>query len=212
MRKVITYSRVSLEKQNVDRQLNDLLELCEEKNWEVDSQFYEKISGYTKQEERKLLYDIIEYCENNSIECVVVSEVSRISRDLVVLHDFLSKMKRRKIDVYIKQFNRSMLNEDGSPNLMSELLIGLVGSIGKLEREITLERMNSGRKEYIRKGGKVGRPKIKKTDDEILLKHNDIKKLLCQGISIRNTSKISGKSIYTIQKVKNILKDKKLVL
>jgi len=212
MRKVITYARVSTDKQNNNRQVKDLWDICERNNWINIKDFEEKISGYSKKEEREMLWSLLDYAINNDVECIVVSEVSRISREMEVLHSFLNHCKRNKISVYIQQLNMETLNIDKTPNPMCDLLISIIGSIGKMEKEITLERMASGRKEYIRKGGRVGRPKGITPNKELLVKHMDIKRLLLQGQSIRNTSKILGKSIYTIQKIKNILKEEKLVL
>lgn len=212
MRKVITYARVSTDKQNNDRQRNDLWEICARNKWISIKDFEEKISGFSKMDERKLLWSIIDYARENDVECIVVQEVSRISREMELLHSFLNICKRNKISVYIQQLNMETLNPlDKTPNPMCDLLISIIGSIGRMEKEITLERMASGRREYIRKGGKVGRPKGKNSEDDMLLKHSDVKRLLVQGMSIRNASKVSGKSIYTIQKIKNILKKRELV-
>lgn len=99
---------------------------------------------------------------------------------------------------------------DKTPNPMCDLLISIIGSIGRMEKEITLERMASGRRQYIKNGGRVGRPKGKNSEDDLLLKHSDVKRLLVQGMSIRNCSKVSGNSIYTIQKIKTFLKRENL--
>ena len=61
-----------------------------------------------------------------------------------------------------------------------------------------------GREKYIRDGGKLGKPKGSgiKTKDQMAVEYRSVIKNLKAGQSIRNTSKITGVSPATVQKVK----------
>lgn len=59
------------------------------------------------------------------------------------------------------------------------------------------------------RGVKLGRPKGKMPKKVFLEKHSDIKKLLDEGVSIRKTAKLVGKSPHTVQKVKKLIRKKR---
>ena len=68
-------------------------------------------------------------------------------------------------------------------------------------------RLQSGREKYIRDGGKLGKPKgagIKTKAQLASEYYRSVIKNLKAGQSIRNTSKITGVSPATVQKVKRL--------
>lgn len=78
-----------------------------------------------------------------------------------------------------------------------------------MERLTIRERMNSGRAQYIDKcrkeGIKMGRPSSYKKDlDSYRLQHQKEIGLLKKGISLRNISSLTGTSVNTIRKVKEL--------
>jgi DNA invertase Pin-like site-specific DNA recombinase len=75
--------------------------------------------------------------------------------------------------------------------------------MSSIERSNIQFRLNSGRQNYIDKGGKLGR-KIgsEKSLEQLKEEYKDVLALLKRGYSIRNTAKLSGRSISTIQRVK----------
>jgi DNA invertase Pin-like site-specific DNA recombinase len=75
--------------------------------------------------------------------------------------------------------------------------------MARAERETLSERIKSGLEEAKRKGRKLGRrPGAAHTKKEFLAKHSDIVRRLKEGHSVRNTAKITGKGISTVQRVK----------
>jgi DNA invertase Pin-like site-specific DNA recombinase len=69
--------------------------------------------------------------------------------------------------------------------------------------ETLRERINSGLAEARRKGVVLGRPKgTTLAADTFVLKHKDIVRQLKAGNSVRNTAKIIGKGVSTVQRVK----------
>lgn len=81
--------------------------------------------------------------------------------------------------------------------------------IASMERLTIRERMNSGRAQYIEKcrkeGVKMGRPSSYKKDIESYrLQYQKEIGLLKKGISLRNIAALSGTSVNTIRKVKEL--------
>lgn len=82
-------------------------------------------------------------------------------------------------------------------------MLALLAEIARSEVETLRERINSGLAEARRKGVILGRPEGTKIEPEAFLrKHKDILKQLKSGQSVRNTAKITGKGISTVQRVK----------
>ena len=72
-----------------------------------------------------------------------------------------------------------------------------------MERESIKFRLNSGREQYIAKGGKLGRKEG--SFKSKLVKQNqykDVLKMLRQNMSVRNTAKLCDVSISTVQRLK----------
>ena len=67
--------------------------------------------------------------------------------------------------------------------------------------------MQSGRKRYIEKGGKLGRKVGSvKTEEQMKAEYWEVISLLRKGYSVRDVAKLSGKSVSTVQRVKRLLK------
>jgi len=76
------------------------------------------------------------------------------------------------------------------------------------ERDLTHSQFQSGYRNYINNGGKVGsRIGEVESREEFLKKHKEVVKLLKRGLSLRQISNLTdGTSTTTIMKVKGILK------
>jgi DNA invertase Pin-like site-specific DNA recombinase len=91
---------------------------------------------------------------------------------------------------------------------MTKTMLTIGATFAEMELQTTMQRMNSGRKKYIKEGGKLGRKTgSKESNREFLAKHKDVVKQLNQGQSIRNTMKLTEKSSNTVQKVKKLIRD-----
>ena len=85
-------------------------------------------------------------------------------------------------------------------------MIATLSTCAQLERENIKFRLNSGRAQYIAKGGKLGR-KVgsTKTIEQKKEEYKDVIILLRKGYSIRNIAKLNNVSVSTIQRIKKEL-------
>ena len=95
------------------------------------------------------------------------------------------------------------LDAEGKPTMFAPIMIATLSTCAQLERENIKFRLNSGRKLYIERGGKLGRKVGSvKTTDQKREEHKDIISYLKRGYSVRNTAKLTSKGISTVQRIK----------
>jgi|TARA_B100000767_G_scaffold182534_1_gene170426 DNA invertase Pin-like site-specific DNA recombinase len=207
--KVVILNRVSTDKQNFNRQSEELNTYCKEKGWEVVEEFSEVISGYTSNQLRVGLMEMMMFLqENKEVSKVVCWEVSRVSRKLLECQKIVEELTKLGVSLHIKTFGIDTLKEDKSVDVMGKLFLDILTSFGDMERTMIKERMNSGRNKFIKDGGVLGRKKgSKETNDEFLKKNDKVVRCLMKGMSVRECIKVTDKSLGTIQKVRNMIKE-----
>lgn len=202
MRTVI-FARVSTNIQEYDRQVNELTALANNNSWSVEAVFAEKISGAKANAERNELLSMVAYVEANSIDKVLVTELSRLGRDTLQVLEVIESLNSKGISLYIQNYNIETLMADGSENPMSQFLITILAEVARMERKTIRERVASGYKNYRENGGKVGRKQgYRKSEEAMREEYSEVFKLLKKGISLRNISKITNVSVNTIRKCK----------
>ena len=206
MKKVVIFARVSTNIQDYERQVNELTNLAQQKNWSVAATFCEKISGAKKNTERRELSKMIEFAHTNNINMVAVTELSRLGRDTLQVLEVIEQFNSLGISLYIQNYHIETLLENGEINPMSQFLITILAEIARMERKTIRERVESGYKNYRANGGKVGRKQgYRKSDNDMKEQYAEEIRLLRKGISLRNISKITGTSINTIRKCQSFV-------
>ena len=98
-----------------------------------------------------------------------------------------------------------LLDDEGSPSLFAPIMIATLSTCAQLERANISFRLQSGRKRYIEKGGKLGRKVGSvKTEEQVKAEYREVISLLRKGYSIRDMAKLSGKGVSTVQRVKRL--------
>ena len=206
MENAVIYARVSTQGQDYDRQVDELRAYAQRNGYQIVAEFTEKISGAKKVDERNAMSEMLDYVTSNDVKRVLVYECSRISRraaDFLNIIDFLTE---HKISLYIHQNGLETLQRDGSINPIAQLVLGIIGQFNQMERGLIRSRMESGYNHYRSNGGKVGRKVgYKKSDEQMKVEFAEEIRLLKKGISLRNVPKISGTSINTLRKLKEML-------
>lgn len=208
MKTAIIYARVSstTDRQNTERQISDLINYAKNANLEIVKIFEEKISGATKNENRPVLQDTLNFCFTNRVDYVLVSEMSRLSRNVYELQSTIKYLIDNKINLFCQKEQITLLQENGEPSMIAPILISVLGVAGAMERENIKFRLNSGRQQFIEKGGKLGRKAgSTKSTEQKKEEYKDTIMLLKKGYSIRNVAKITKVSPSTIQRLKKAL-------
>ena len=206
MTRVALLVRVSTDKQDYNRQITELQEHCEKMGYEVMRVFANKGSGTKKNEDRSEIMEMLAYIEENKIDKVCVLEISRLGRNTLEALKVIELLNEKKICLFIKNYNLETLDSKGNVNPITSLICTILLEISSMERHTIIERMASGRDQYIAKcratGKKMGRPSTyRKSDDTMREQYKKEISLLKQGMSLRNISIITGTSIMTIRKL-----------
>ena len=204
--KAVIYARVSSEsdRQDTSRQIEDLKRYANQQNMEIVNIYEEHISGAKKNEERVVLTECLEYCRNNSVEYLLLSELSRLGRSTLQVLKSLDILHEAKVSVHIQNLGLYTLQKDGKVNPIVSILITILAEMSNIERSNIEYRLNSGRKNYIMNGGKLGRKKGSiKTEEKMKDEYKETIILLKKGYSIRNIAKLQGIGISTVQRIKN---------
>ena len=205
MKKVVSYTRVSTQGQEYERQLTELRDYAARMNYEVVEEFSEKVSGAKRVEEREALMSLLSYVEAHKVDKVLIYECSRLSRRAIDFLTVIEHLSSLKVSVYILQNGLETLMEDGSVNPIASLVLGIIGQFNSMERSLIRSRMESGYKHYRQQGGQVGRKVgYKKSDDDMRQQYSKEIQLLRKGLSLRNIQAITSTSVNTLRKLKAI--------
>ena len=205
MATAVIYARVSSvgDRQNTARQVEDLMKYAEVNGCEVVKTFEEHISGATRNEERAVLCECLNFCITNKIDTLLISELSRLGRNVDEVLANVKLCKDNHLNIYFQKENLSLFNPDGSKNSFLTIFISVLGTCAELERDSIKFRLQSGLRRYRENNGvmgrKVGSTKSKEKKQEEYAK---VIKLLKGGQSVRNTAKLCEVGISTVQRIK----------
>ena len=202
----VIYARVSSvgDRQNTDRQISDLLDYVEYQKLELCKIYEEHISGAKKNSERPVLQQAIEFCKTNHISILLVSELSRLGRNAFEVLATVKDLIDSGINLYMQKEQLTLLDAEGKPTMFAPIMIATLSTCAQLERENIKFRLNSGRKLYIERGGKLGRRVGSiKTTEQKREEYRDIISYLKRGYSVRNVAKLTNKGVSTVQRIKN---------
>ncbi|MBO5853262.1 MAG: recombinase family protein [Alistipes sp.] len=204
--KVVILARVSTDKQLYERQVVEMEQYCKSVGWDVAKIFTNKVSGAKKNEDRPEIMEMLAYIEENKIDKVCVLEISRLGRNTLEALKVIELLNEKKICLFIKNYNLETLDAKSNVNPITSLICTILLEISSMERHTIIDRMSSGRDQYIAKcrkeGIKMGRPSTyRKSDDTMREQYKKEISLLKQGMSLRNISIITGTSIMTIRKL-----------
>ena len=198
--------RVSTSRQETDRQVSELTEHAKVKGYVIVETCMEEITGMSDMSERKGLERVEELAVSGSIDKVLVHEVSRLARRSSIAHLFVEMLGEHGVSLYWHTQGIETLLPNGKRNPAAGLMFALLAEMARAEHEMLSERIKSGLAEARRKGRKLGRPEGRTLQhDAFMTKHSDIRRKLRDGFSIRNTAKITGKGISTVQRVKKAM-------
>lgn len=206
------YARVSSvgDRQNTDRQVADLINYAAKNGLDlVHEAFTEHISGAKRNNERPVLCECLDYCEANNVGILLISELSRLGRNVWEVLSNVERCMNSGLNIYFQKEGLSLFLADGKPNPFAAIMVSVLGTAAQLEREAIQFRLNSGREEAKRKGVKFGRKEGSiETAEQTLEKYPKVVKYLRQGkLSLREIAKQCDCALGTVQKVKRAMNE-----
>lgn len=205
IKKAVIYARVSStgDRQDTARQIKDLEKYARSQNVEIVKIYEEHISGTKRIEERQILTECLEYCTRNSVDFLLLSELSRLGRSTLQVLRSLEILHEAKVSVYIQNLGLYTLLPDGKVNPIASIMVTVLAEMANIERSNIQYRLNSGRANYIANGGRLGRKKgSSKSEEKLKDEYKETILLLKKGYSIRNVAKLQGIGISTVQRIK----------
>lgn len=185
------YARCSTDetKQNIDRQIRELIELGATK--ETIYLEYESGTKTDRVELNKLLKAV------NEGDTIVATEVSRITRSTKQLCEIIEFTKENKLKLVLGAFIVDCSRGELDP--MTEGMLKMMGVFSEMERNMISQRVKSGMANAKAKGKQIGRPTTT-TDDipTVFLKHYP--KYKSKQINVTEFSRLCDMSRTTIYK------------
>jgi DNA invertase Pin-like site-specific DNA recombinase len=210
MEKVALLLRVSTNAQDYEYQHSTLTELCERRGWEIVKVFANKVSGAKKNEERKEIVELLHFVQNNQVDRVVATEISRIGRDTLEALKTIEILNENKVNLYLANYNIETLNPNGEVNPIARLILTICLEISSYERNLIRYRMKAGYEDYLKRRKenpelRLGRQGYQKSEDAYREEYSKELSLMRKGISMRNVRQLTGTSLGTLQKLKKYL-------
>lgn len=177
------------------------------KGFDVVKTYSEKISGFSKSaDQRPILQKALSYLIPNDIECVMVSEVSRLGRNTAEVLNLIEELNQKSIAIYIHNLGTCINTKDSQSEIFTKLIVTIMADLARLESEQLSYRIKSGIRSRKAKGLTTGR-KIGsfETSDQFLSKHMDVRKYIEKGYSTREIQRICKCSPNTIKKVRDLV-------
>lgn len=191
-------------RQDTTRQVADLEAYAAYSNLNVVKVFEEHISGGKKNSERPILEEAIEFCKEEHIDILLVNALDRVGRNAFEVLATVKELIDNGINLYMQKEQFTLLGDDGKPTMFAPVMIATLSTCAQLERDSIAFRLNSGRAQYVRNGGKLGRKKGSvKTKEQKEKEYKEVLGYLNKGYSIRVTAKLTSVSQATVQKLKN---------
>ncbi len=170
MIKAYGYARVSTQGQDLELQIKQIKEYAKFREIELLGLFQDKASG--KDQNRIEFQNMIKTLESNpqGINAIIITKLDRMGRSLLDLINTTKWLENQQIGLI------SITNSIDTTTKEGRLFFYIMGALGEYERELIMERTQSGRMEAIKNGIKMGKPKKNIPVDEI-------KRLLAEGVS-----------------------------
>ena len=175
--RVALYTRVSTQDQSTDLQTSDLRRYCEQRGFEIYSEYCDQGISGTK-DKRPALNELMEDARKRKFDAVICWRFDRFARSTKHLITALEEFSHLKIDFISYQENI----DTSSP--LGKAIFTIVSAIAELERSIILDRVRAELRRAKENGKKLGRPK------KLNLNIEELQKMREQGLSF---SKIAAR-------------------
>ena len=189
---VVAYLRVSTNKQHLENQQQEIKKFAAHRGLDIDKWYHDVVSGKVHSNDRKL-GDLLESLQEG--DCLIVTEVSRLSRTLIDIMNIINTCIQRKIVLHSTKEGYTFEN-----NLNSKILGFAFGLVAEIERNLISQRTREALARKKAEGTILGRPKGKKTMQVRLSgKENVIKKMINEKCSMNEIAEKFGVNRQTLR-------------
>jgi len=179
------YIRISTDKQTTENQRFEIVNFTKIKMFEISEWIEETISSTKKLEVRKF-GDLLSRMQKGDV--LVVSELSRLGRNLMQIMKILHDCMEKDVMVYTVKENYELGN-----NISSKVLAFAFGLSAEIERNLISQRTKEALARRKAEGQILGRPKGSKSQIRKLSgKEEEIKNLIDRKISYSAIGRILG--------------------
>ena len=197
----VLYIRTSTIEQNSIRQKQNKDETCKI--------IEDKCSGAIPFFEREGGKKMLELTEKGVVDEIIVHEIDRLGRNLLDILKTIAFFNTKKVNIEFKKQGLRTLNEDGTENDISKMVISILGVVAEMERKMIRERQLEGI--AIAKANGVYKGRNKGTKESTLqflekAKNKKALKLLNEGQKQINVAKILGLHPNTVSKINKLNK------
>lgn len=182
--KVIAYTRISTDQQDLEKQKHLLLDYAQKQGWLID-EFIDVTVSSKKSPRKRKIEELLEKLTQGDV--LLVAELSRLGRNMLETLNIINTLSEKGIRlVFVRQ------PELSTTATHAKLLLAIYSYFAESEREYISIRTKQGLKAAKAKGVKLGRPKGSKNKKcRVLDSHKEaIKKYLELGINVSDISKI----------------------
>ena len=200
--RVCIFARVSTDRQTNDRQILELKEYAERRDYEVVKIIASTISGCKMN--RPDLKELLDLADKKMFDKVLVCEVSRLARNKHI-RTTIDHLHRNGISVVFKNLGGLESLEDEKETFVTNIVIAVFSEMAAEERNILSDRIKSGLVSARSKGRVIGRPKGEEDTADVLKRYHRLTLDLKNGLSLRACMRIHQCSKGTVIKIKKIL-------
>jgi len=188
-RPIVAYLRVSTEKQDLESQWTAIEAWTRSRGISIDERLVEVESG--TEDERPVFQDLWRRVRERRVGTIVVAELSRLSRRMRTLVNFLYDCFEN--NVVVVSIREGWLEEALRNEVVRPVLIAMFGTLYELERKMISERTRAGMQRAKLQGKHVGRrPKL--SEQELIR----VKELLELGVPKKRIAELLGVSRTTL--------------
>ena len=190
---VVAYLRVSTNKQHLENQQEEIKKFAAHRGLDIDKWYHDVVSGKVHSNDRKL-GDLLESLQVG--DCLIVTEVSRLSRTLIDIMNIINTCIQRKIVLHSTKEGYTFEN-----NLNSKILGFAFGLVAEIERNLISIRTREALAVRKAEGKKLGRPYGSCPQLNVLIQNKEkIIELMDNSVPYKKIAKKYKVSICTVNR------------
>ena len=196
---VVAYLRVSTSKQHLMNQKEEIRKFAKCHELTIDKWYHDVMSGKITSDNRKLgrLLDILQ-----EGDCLIVTEVSRLSRTLIDVMNIINTCISRKITLHCTKEGYTFEN-----NINSKIIGFAFGLVAEIERNLISVRTREALAVRKAEGKSLGRPQGSTPQLDILFNNKEqVMAFVAQKTPYKKIADIYGVSIGTVNRFIRISK------